>query len=155
MAIFVSQVEAKSQTHKIVKSQNLIDYLRFRPNFFFSCEINLYSCMHTQIFKVKEQSGALKLNPGNPWIYQVLGAMADRVNKIFKVRLQGRINKKSGAFQLTKHGQLQGLYQNYLKEPFEKPFSSRAAWKFFKKHFGRISATSSQYPSIETRKFPI
>ena len=34
MAIFVSQVEAKSQTHNIVKSQNLTDFLRFRPNFF-------------------------------------------------------------------------------------------------------------------------
>ena len=34
MAIFVSQVVAKSQIHKIFKSQNLTDFLRFRPIFF-------------------------------------------------------------------------------------------------------------------------
>ena len=56
MAIFVSQIEAKSQTHEIFKSQNPTDFLRFRPN--------LYSWMYTQIFKVKEQSGALLLNTG-------------------------------------------------------------------------------------------
>ena len=34
MAIFVSQVMAKSQVHKIFKSQNLTDFLRFKPIFF-------------------------------------------------------------------------------------------------------------------------
>ena len=33
-AILVSQVEAKSQIHKINILQNLTDFLRFLPNFF-------------------------------------------------------------------------------------------------------------------------
>ena len=33
LAIFVSQVVAKSQIHKIFKSQNLTDILRFKPIF--------------------------------------------------------------------------------------------------------------------------
>ena len=33
MAILVNQDEAKSQIHNIFKSQNLNDFLRFRPNF--------------------------------------------------------------------------------------------------------------------------
>ena len=41
MAIFLSQVVAKSQIHKIFKSQNLTTFLRFRQ-FFLSCEVNLY-----------------------------------------------------------------------------------------------------------------
>ena len=32
--LFVSQLEAKSQVYEIFKSQNLIDFLRFIPNFF-------------------------------------------------------------------------------------------------------------------------
>ena len=54
MAIFVSQSVAKSQIHKIFKSQNLTDFLRFRL-IFFSCEVNLYLWKHTQSFKVKQQ----------------------------------------------------------------------------------------------------
>ena len=42
--------------------QNLTDFLRFRL-IFFSCEVNLYFWKHTQRFKVKQQSRALKFNP--------------------------------------------------------------------------------------------
>ena len=63
MAVFVSQVVAKSQIQKIFKSQNLTDFLRFR-SIFFSCEVNLYFWKHTQSFKVKQQFRALKLNLG-------------------------------------------------------------------------------------------
>ena len=55
MAIFVSQVVAKSQIHKIFKPQNLTDFLRFGP-IFFSCEVNLWFWKYTQSFKVKQQS---------------------------------------------------------------------------------------------------
>ena len=40
MAIFVSQVVAKSQIDKILKSQNLAVFLRFRP-IFFSYQVNI------------------------------------------------------------------------------------------------------------------
>ena len=47
MAIFVSHIEAKSQTHEIVKSQNPTDFLRFRSNFFSHVKsIYIPKCIH-------------------------------------------------------------------------------------------------------------
>ena len=57
-----------------------------------------------------------------------------------------------GTFQGAMHGQLQEGFQNYLKESFKMPFSSRAARKLLKKYFGSIScATSLQHPFIKNQ----
>ena len=83
MAIFVSQVVAKYQIHKIFKSQNLTAFL-YLDQFFFLCEVNLSFWKHTQSFKVKQQFRALKLNLGTlcplRGIIRTQNPGADRVN---------------------------------------------------------------------------
>ena len=80
MAIFVSQIEAKSQTHEIVKSQNPTDFLRFRPNFFSHVKsIYIPECIHkfsrsknnlAPFYSIRVLRAPPPMNlsgPGGPW----------------------------------------------------------------------------------------
>ena len=63
MAIFVSQVVAKYQIHKIFKYQNFTAFLRFRP--FFPSHVNLIYISES-IYKVSRSNNNLEPPPSPP-----------------------------------------------------------------------------------------
>ena len=84
MSILVSKVEAKSQTHRIVKSQNLNDNLRFTPNFLSHLKSNYIPvCAHKFSRSMNNMAPlnsirVLRAPPPHESI-RSWGAMADRV----------------------------------------------------------------------------
>ena len=143
MAIFVSQGEAKSQFRQIFKSQNLIQFLRFGPNFLHVSSISievqsLNSNMGPKTTPSPNSKGGIRYPPPLAW---------DGINTPLEVGLRNFLQDSLEDSQRTKRPEilhrasLTFIYvipdvQSHLDTIQESRMSSKTPWRTLLRHKG-------------------